>query len=341
MITGHGDDAYQFDHKIVSNFSSNVYNKFDLKELKEYLWTNISSIHSYPEPDALTLRKLIGQKLGISKDEVGVTNGATEAIYLIAQAFSGSKTAVLIPTFREYEDACEIHDHNLYFIDSLEDIQPGTQLVWLCNPNNPTGEIYDKEYLERIISNNPNICFVIDQSYAAFTNQIIWSASQALKFNNVVLLHSLTKCYAIPGLRLGYITAQKNKIDKIKHYSMPWSVNQLAQLAGLYLLDNVSYDFSDYLQESQRVQKQLAEVSGIKVYSSGMHFFLCQLELGKAADLKKYLVEKYGFLIRDAANFRGLNESYFRIAVQEESNNNLLVKAIKEWTRSQTSLLIG
>ena len=122
---------------------------------------------------------------------------------------------------------------------------------------------------------------------------------------------------------------------------MPWSVNQLAQLAGLYLLDNVSYDFSDYLQESQRVQKQLAEISGIKVYTSGMHFFLSQLELGKAADLKKYLVEKYGFLIRDAANFRGLNESYFRIAVQEESNNNLLVKAIKEWTRSQTSLLIG
>ena len=122
---------------------------------------------------------------------------------------------------------------------------------------------------------------------------------------------------------------------------MPWSVNQLAQLAGLYLLDNVSYDFSDYLQESQRVQKQLAEISGIKVYTSGMHFFLCQLELGKAADLKKYLVEKYGFLIRDAANFRGLNESYFRIAVQEESNNNLLVKAIREWTRSQTSLLIG
>ena len=333
MITGHGDDAYQFEHKIVSNFSSNVYNKFDLKDLKEFLWANISSIHSYPEPDALTLRKLISSKLSISPEEIGVTNGATEAIYLIAQAFRGSKTAVIIPTFREYEDACEIHEHSLYFIESLEDIEPDTQLVWLCNPNNPTGKIYDKEYLEKVISTNPNTCFIIDQSYAAFTNNKIWSANEALKHSNVILLHSLTKCYAIPGLRLGYITAQKEKIDTITHYSMPWSVNQLAQLAGLYLLENVSYDFSDYLLESQRVQKQLAKVSGIKVYTSDMHFFLCQLEKGKASDLKKFLIETEGFLIRDAANFRGLNESYFRIAAQDQPNNNLLVKAIEEWIR--------
>lgn len=333
MIIGHGDDAYQFDHKIVSNFSSNVYNKFDLKDLKEYLWTNISSIHSYPEPDALTLRKLIGNKLGISPEEAGITNGATEAIYLIAQAFRGSKTAVIIPTFREYEDACEINNHSLYFIESLEDIESDTQLVWLCNPNNPTGKIYDKDYLKRIVSNNPNTCFIIDQSYAAFTNSKIWSASEALKFNNVILLHSLTKCYAIPGLRLGYITAQKDKIAKIKYYSMPWSVNQMAQLAGLYLLENVSYSFTDYLLESQRVQKQLAEISGIRVYTSEMHFFLCQLEQGKASDLKEYLIKKQGFLIRDAANFKGLNESYFRIAVQDELNNNLLIKAIEEWIK--------
>lgn len=333
MITGHGDDAYQFEHKIVSNFSSNVYNKFDLKDLKEFLWANISSIHSYPEPDALTLRKLISRKLSISPEEIGVTNGATEAIYLIAQAFRGSKTAVVIPTFREYEDACEIHEHSLYFIESLKDIEPDTQLVWLCNPNNPTGKIYDKEYLEKVISNNPNTYFIIDQSYAAFTNTKIWSTNEALKHSNVILLHSLTKCYAIPGLRLGYITAQKDKIDKIKHYSMPWSVNQLAQLAGLYLLENVSYDFSDYLLESQRVQKQLAKVSGIKVYASDMHFFLCQLKKGKASDLKKFLIETEGFLIRDAANFRGLNESYFRIAAQDQPNNNLLVKAIEEWIR--------
>lgn len=333
MITGHGDDAYQFDHKIESNFSSNVYNKFDLKNLKEFLCDNISSIHSYPEPDALTLRKLIGNKLNISSEEIGITNGATEAIYLIAQAFRESKTAVVIPTFREYEDACEIHDHHLYFIESLDEIEPDTQLVWLCNPNNPTGKIYDQEYLKKIIAQNTNTCFVIDQSYAAFTDNKTWSALQALKFCNVILLHSLTKCYAIPGLRLGYITAQKDKIDKIKHYSMPWSVNQLAQLAGLYLLENISYSFSDYLLESQRVQKQLSEVSGIKVHSSEMHFFLCQLAQGKAADLKKFLIEKHGFLIRDAANFRGLNESYFRVAVQDKSNNNLLIKAIEEWIK--------
>lgn len=333
MITGHGDDAYQFGHKIISNFSSNVYNQFDLKNLKGFLWDNISSIHSYPEPDALTLRTLIGNKLNISPEEIGITNGATEAIYLIAQAFRGSKTAVTIPTFSEYEDACKIHEHSLYFIESLEDIQSNTQLVWLCNPNNPTGKIYSKEYLEKAIANNPNTCFVIDQSYSGFTNQKIWTASEALKFENVILLHSLTKCYAIPGLRLGYITAQKERIERIKHYSMPWSVNQFAQLAGQYLLENVSYDFSDCLSESQRVQDEFSKVADLKVYSSAMHFFICRLEKGKASDLKRYLIERYGFLIRDAANFRGLNDRYFRIAVQDKTNNNRLIKAVEEWIK--------
>lgn len=335
MITGHGDDAYQFEDKITSNFSSNVYNNFDLKDLKQFLCDNISSIHSYPEPDAITLRNLISKKFKISEEEVTITNGATEAIYLIAQAFRDSSTAVVIPTFREYEDACEIHEHNIYFTKSLDDLQANTQLVWLCNPNNPTGIIYNKSYLKQVISNNPNTCFVIDQSYAAFTDQKTWSATEALKYDNVILLHSLTKCYAIPGLRLGYITAQKGRIDQIKYYSMPWSVNQLAQLAGLYLLQNVESDFSICINESQRIQRELSEIKGLKVHLSDMHFFLCQLENGRASDLKQYLIEKEGLLIRDAANFRGLNESYFRIAVQDEDNNNLLVKEIAKWIESR------
>ncbi|SHE86605.1 aminotransferase class I/II-fold pyridoxal phosphate-dependent enzyme [Dysgonomonas macrotermitis] len=333
MLNGHGDDIYAHDNKIVSNFSSNVYNNLDLTKLEEYLCTHISSIHSYPEPDAITLRKIISRKLNISSGSICVTNGATEAIYLIAQAFREAKTAVVIPTFSEYEDACRIQQHRLYFIESLDEIEPDTKLVWICNPNNPTGKIYDPDYLRDTISSHPDIYFVIDQSYAGFTEQKVWSPDEALQFNNVLLLHSLTKCYAIPGLRLGYITAPSELIERISYYSMPWSVNQMAQLAGQYLLENEEYDLSESIEESRRVQNILSVTHGIEILPSEMHYFLCKLEKGKASDLKQYLISKYGILIRDASNFRGLTAGHFRIAIQSPEENEQLINAIGEWIK--------
>lgn len=333
MINGHGDDIYSHGKKIVSNFSSNVYNKFDSSDLEKYLCDHISTIHSYPEPDAHTLKSIICKNLHIGSDEICITNGATEAIYLIAQLYRGAKTAVVIPTFSEYEDACRIQQHQLYFIDSLDNIESNTGLVWLCNPNNPSGKIYDADYLDRIVSNHPQTCFVIDQSYAGFTDKKTWSAKEALKYQNVIVLHSLTKCYAIPGLRLGYLTACSELTEKIAHFSMPWSVNQIAQLAGQYLLQNTAYDFRECITESERVQKIIARINGIKVYPSDMHYFLCRLDKGQAAELKQFLIDRYGILIRDASNFRGLDERYFRIATQSPEENQELIKALQEWIK--------
>lgn len=333
MINGHGDDIYSHGKKIVSNFSSNVYNKFDSSDLEKYLCDHISTIHSYPEPDAHTLKSIICKNLHIGSDEICITNGATEAIYLIAQLYRGAKTAVVIPTFSEYEDACRIQQHQLYFIDSLDNIESNTGLVWLCNPNNPTGKIYDADYLDRIVSNHPQTCFVIDQSYAGFTDTKIWLAKEALKYQNVIVLHSLTKCYAIPGLRLGYLTACSELTEKIAHFSMPWSVNQIAQLAGQYLLQNTAYDFRECITESERVQNIIAGINGIKVYPSDMHYFLCRLDKGPASELKQFLIDRYGILIRDASNFRGLDERYFRIATQSPEENQELIKALQEWIK--------
>lgn len=333
MINGHGDDIYSHGKKIVSNFSSNVYNKFDSSDLEKYLCDHISTIHSYPEPDAHTLKSIICKNLHIGSDEICITNGATEAIYLIAQLYRGAKTAVVIPTFSEYEDACRIQQHQLYFIDSLDNIESNTGLVWLCNPNNPTGKIYDADYLDRIVSNHPQTCFVIDQSYAGFTDKKIWLAKEALKYQNVIVLHSLTKCYAIPGLRLGYLTACSELTEKIAHFSMPWSVNQIAQLAGQYLLQNTAYDFRECITESERVQNIIAGINGIKVYPSDMHYFLCRLDKGQASELKQFLIDRYGILIRDASNFRGLDERYFRIATQSPEENQELIKALQEWIK--------
>lgn len=331
MIKGHGDDIHG--RKIVSNFSSNICNNFDAAAFDAYLSGHLNVIHSYPEPDANSLSMLLAERNGVKNDHVLVTNGATEAIYLIAQAFAGMRSLIITPTFSEYEDACRINKHQLSYATTLTEIGNEVDLIWLCNPNNPTGSAYDKKFLDNYIFEHPSVLFIIDQSYEAFTDRkFTFTAEENISHENVIVLHSLTKSYAIPGLRLGYITAREELIKKITAYRQPWSVNALAITAGKYLLGQNSYmELSTYLSETRRFMHALKNIEGLTVLPTNTHFFLCKLSEKKASDLKDFLIDKYQILIRDASNFRGLDEHYFRLATQSPCENDNLVKAIKEW----------
>ena len=333
MIQGHGDDFYKY-KGIRANFSSNVYNHFCHEGLFCYLSEKLDNVVSYPEPAPAHLEGALAQLLGLQPEEVCITNGATEAIYLIAQTFRRSRSTILMPTFSEYQDACCIHEHQITRIYSLEHISPQAQLLWLCNPNNPTGTVLDKELLVQTIEQHLQTLFVLDVSYAPFTEEPLLNVQEACSFPNVLMLHSMTKEYAIPGLRLGYITAHKNLLEKIRLHRMPWSVNQLAIDAGFYLLahpDEFQLPLHELMLERQRVAQQLTALGCIEVWPSQTHILLCKLRMGKSVALKEYLAKEHGLLIRDASNFEGLDDSFFRIAVQEKNENDTLIHAIEEW----------
>lgn len=334
MIEGHGDDAYKY-KAITINFSSNVYNHVDHSGLHQYLFRQMESIRTYPEPEPYSLEKVLAKQLYLSGKEVCVTNGATEAIYLIAQAFRNQTSAILMPTFSEYADACRIHGHKLVSIYNLDYLPANVRLVWLCNPNNPTGEVRDKKVLLECIMKHPDCLFIIDQSYEFFTDKPLFTAKEAVSLSNVILLHSMTKRFAVPGLRLGYITACNDLLYEIRMQRMPWSVNQLAIEAGHYLLQSsTGYDIDIplLLSEKKRLVQSLLSVGGMEIWPSDTHYMLVRLRLGKAAALKEYLAMEHGILIRDASNFEGLNEQFFRIATQTPEENDKLVECIKKWT---------
>lgn len=334
MLNGHGDDVYQYDREIVSNFSSNVYNQTDLSGLKAYLSTQLDLITSYPHPEAATLRTKIAEKSAVSPDNVCLMNGSVEAIYLIAQVFREKHSAIMIPTFSEYADACSIHGHQIKYIYTLDGISE-FDVVWLCNPNNPTGRVYDKIYLMEVISRHPDVCFVLDQAYESFVLKPVFSSAEAMVLPNVILLHSLTKKYAIPGLRLGYVTAHKDQICRLRMQRMPWSVNSMAIAAGHYLLDHDEpLDISSYLREKERLSVALRSITDLEVFYSDTHFMLIRLRRGNAVALKEFLANEYGILIRDASNFRGLDDSYIRIAAQTPEENDVLVRAIQSWLKT-------
>ena len=336
MLHGHGDDIHKFSN-IKANFSSNILGKTDLSELYAYLTERMECLTAYPEPEPVALEAQIAAYYRIQSGEVCVTNGATEAIYLIAQAFRGSKSYVLQPTFSEYADACRLHGHRVKMIYSVDAIDDNADIVWLCNPNNPTGEALSDNKLKKLIESHPSVCFVIDQSYEDFTYKPLFPAAFATKTPQVILLHSATKRYAIPGLRLGYITASAALLQRIRIQRMPWSVNALAIDAGRYLFEKnppLQPILNDLLEETERLRNAISNLKIAEVWPTDTHFFLARLRIGKASAIKIYLYENHGILIRDASNFEGLDDAFIRIATQTKEENDHLIKALEEWKTS-------
>lgn len=337
MINGHGDDIYDY-KGIRINFSSNVYNHFNHEGLYAHLRSQLRLVNNYPEAQPKSLERALSTSLGIADNQIMVTNGATEAIYLIAQTFSKVVSAIVEPTFSEYADACIMHHHKVCRITDINQINDQHQLVWICNPNNPTGKVTIIQKWEDTIRLHPSTLFIEDASYVPFTEVPTLHCDKAVGFPNLLQLHSMTKRFAIPGLRLGYLTGCSRLIDQINKNRMPWSVNQLAASAGHYLLEHQS----EYTIEKERLtaecmhlRAQLGNIEGIEVLPTDTHFFLARTKKSTAYDMKQFLANKHGILIRDAANFHNLDASYFRIATQQREENNELIKNIGLWIGQQ------
>ena len=327
MIEGHGDDAYRYG-ALRCNFSSNISPLIDTSGLRQYLAERLEVINHYPEPSAHGLEVLLANEYHIQPDEVLVTSGATDAIYLIAQTLRDESTfAVKRPTFSEYVDACRMFGY--------QEAPKGGAVRWLCNPNNPTGEVYPLEKIQ--ILSRRHHWLVIDQSYEDCTSCEMLSPQESIEMRNVIQIHSMTKRFSIPGLRLGYITAPAPVISRLRTNYRPWAVNALAIEAGQWLIThqdpNEQYLMDELLAEAQLVVKKLSGIFGIHVYPTKTNFMLCSIRQSSALELKTYLLEKHLFLIRDASNFEGLKACHFRIAAQRPEYNDELIKAIYTFTR--------
>lgn len=328
MLEGHGDDAYKY-KDIRMDFSSNICAHGSHEALMAHLAAQPALLDHYPEPEAWSLERMIAERLDIAPRNVIVTSGATEAIYLIAQTFC-HQPVIPQPTFSEYADACRTF-HRAVLSPSVSptgcDVPPQPAMLWLCTPNNPTGEVYDQLYIDRMIATHELV--VLDQSYENYTAAHVMSTRWACRHNNVIQVHSMTKSYGVPGLRLGYITAPEPLTVQLRRNLRPWSVSSLAIEAGKYLLQHDELLCHPDLNEAQRLRDRLLQLPGIEVRPTQTNFMLCRLSHGTASALKDYLARQHGILIRDASNFPSLTPAHFRIAVQTPAENEELISAIK------------
>ena len=205
MIHGHGDDLYKSQVQIKANFSTNVWYEADTRPLCDFLSTHLEGIFHYPEPDAGSFRKVAAACHGLTPEQVLVGNGATELFYMVAHAFSGNRTLIPVPSFTEYEDACTLYDHHIQFVGQVdvEHIPEHTNLMFICNPNNPDGRIWSLEEITALVKNYPDMVLVVDESFIHFAPGTESALSLLKEYSNeevdlakvipMVLIHDLVE----------------------------------------------------------------------------------------------------------------------------------------------------
>ncbi|MDY8136608.1 pyridoxal phosphate-dependent aminotransferase [Aquimarina sp. 2201CG5-10] len=337
MIYGHGDDGYRYNTEFKANFSSNVWYERTANTLIDYLKEQLPSIANYPTPNADELAEKIAAHHQLKSDNVLITNGATEAFYIIATLFYGKKAAINIPTFSEYQDACIKNNVHLKHYNRSELLQSNFKedVVYICNPNNPDGLSNSISEIRELLIKFSDTIFVIDEAYIDFTFKINSCISLLKEFDNLIIVKSLTKLFSIPGLRLGYILCNNKVKARLQQSKMPWSVNTMAIEAGKYIFDNYDTslpDMSILLKYCKALQEKINTLDQFTVIPSETNYFLVKLKTPDAAKLKDYLAYNHQLLIRDASNFKGLDGHYIRIASQDPQKNELLVNALQEWS---------
>lgn len=338
MIEGHGNNIHDFNRAIKEDFSSNVFNHPKTDEIVTFIQENANEIKNYPDSNCTNLRNKISARNKLSKESILICNGSTEAFYLIAHAFKKSNSVIPTPSFSEYEDACKLFEHTLEFPanhSNLKSLALENKIVWLGNPNNPDGKYIIKKDLIELIQANAKTLFIIDEAYIALCAEAISLYTEVKNFENLIVIKSFTKLFAIPGIRLGYIIAPAKIISKLRKHQMPWAVNALALKAGEFIIDKLDNKNDKYaegmLKTSKILQQELSKLEGFKIIPSNTNYFLAKVKGKSIKELQNYLMERHGFLIRNAENFRGLGSSWMRIASQGKTPDNQLLTAIKKW----------
>ncbi len=336
MIHGHGNELALYAGKDVIDFSSNVSFEGLHWRLKEYLTTELACIANYPEADANSLVHNLAKHHGLENTNVWVANGSCEAFYTLARIFEARHSAIIIPSFSEYEDASRLNKHRLSFIKNNEmgDDFSSYDLVWMGNPNNPDGKVLTLSDIAVFCEKNPDVYFIVDEAYAELCEGFESSIPLLDRYKNLIVVKSLTKTFAIPGIRIGYVLADNEIVKQLNTYSIPWNINSLAIKAGNFILGNyyeLLPDIPKILSNSFSLQSAIEAIDGFRVVSSKCNYFLVQLKDGQSHALKQYLIDKKGILIRDASNFKGLNTAFIRIAAQCTEKNKYLIESLKAW----------
>jgi threonine-phosphate decarboxylase len=353
MLNGHGGNIYDIAHRLgcapskIIDMSSNVNPLGPPPGLVNFLKENLNVITALPEVDSNLVVHSFAERYGVDPALVLAGNGSTQFIYSIPLALATKRALIIGPTYADYADACSMHNIRFeYFmaqesqvfkadINLIKKLAKGFDTVFICNPNNPTGTLYTADEIESLCRDLPDTYFVIDEFYLPFVSSGDHQSMIGSSLPNVIILNSMSKIFRISGLRIGLIIASINIIKRLTRYSLPWSVNALAQLAVHYLMEhkaevNAFIDRTRELieREKKRFTEKLSDVAGIKLFASTTSFMLAKLVNRHTADAICQALLDERILIRNCSNFEGLSNYFIRISLKNKETNLMLIEKL-------------
>ena len=364
--------------KEILDYSSNINPYGIPESLKKRITENLEVLERYPDPDYVELRQKLANLNKVNLSDIILGNGATEIIFLFMKVINPKKILIVSPTFGEYERAVkateisgdtvdlscsngdnknienkkieieyfelkESDDFKLNIENLKNELENKYDLLIICNPNNPTGKFLKLAQTEEILKecNKYDTKLFIDEAFIEFLSDGMKESIINTEENkkNLFVTRAFTKFFAIPGLRLGYgMYFDKELEQKISEKKEPWSVNNIAEMAGLTVLDDTEYigkTLKWITEEKIYMYEKLNEISGIKVYETEVNFITGKIDEKLFSEglnvkvLREKMLEQ-GILIRDASNFKFLDERFFRLAIKDRASNDRVIEAMKE-----------
>lgn len=299
----------------------------------------------YPERNLNSLREIIGEFHQINPDNILPGNGASELITWAGyEASKSGASCIPSPGFVDYERSLNCWNASFDYSELPKNwsnsfpqtfpIKPICDVLWITNPHNPTGQLWDKKSLEIILKKYKLV--ICDEAFLAITPNGEKESLIPLtkKYDNLLVIRSLTKLFNIAGLRLGYIIGSSEKLKKWNIKRDPWPLNSFAIKAGIELLSNkILYEewtskIHDWVNtEKNWVSNELSKIKNLKVHNSSTNFFLIESKFSLSSNI--HYLEKKGILIRECNSFRFLNEKWARISLQTRKNNKILCREIQ------------
>lgn len=328
------------------DFSANINPLGPPEYLRRVISRSISGVVHYPDPHCRELTACLAMSLDVGPQQIIIGNGSTEIIYALPRALQCKRAVVPTPSYLDYARAARLAGLETLTVPLLEEdgfrisfsklaehLHAG-DLVYLGRPNNPTGIAFGAAPLLKIVAAHPHTWFAVDESFFAFLDGSSKLVTVAIP-PNLVVIRSLTKFYAIPGLRLGFAVASPETSDLLRQHVMPWTVNTLAQAVGQAMLADADYaEKSRGFVNARRLELKgaLEEIPGLNVFSGEANYLLVKLErVGLTArQLADRLLTKGSIpiAIRVCDNFTGLDDRFFRVAVRGQDDNRQLCQAL-------------
>jgi threonine-phosphate decarboxylase len=344
----HGGDIYDLPQKPL-DFSANISPLGVPQGVAEAVCREASHFDIYPDPRCGKLREALGRCHGIDPERIACGNGAADLIYRTVRYFRPRKALLAVPTFSEYEKAleeehCAIIRYALPLprfggdAGILPLISAETDMLFLCNPNNPTGLLWEKALMEKVITKcrNTQTILVIDECFNEFLDDP--ADHSALAFlnasANLIILKAFTKIYAMAGFRLGYILCGSEETGRgIAAAGQAWSVSSVAQTAGIAALTETSYveEVRRLVKEERNSMKDALSGLGLEVLGGEANYIFFRISETSGFDQSRFFEQLRcrGFLLRSCANYSGLDDTYYRVSLRKHEENQALISALR------------